>query len=99
MHQIQDKILQLMETKNLGRLTLREIGTSIGEPDKPQKIKHHLDQLAKKGLIRVDKDNNNIERIQSGRVKNSSLVAVPILGTANCGQAACFDEQNFEGVG
>ncbi len=97
MHQIQDKILQLMETGNLGKLTLREIGASIGEPDKPQKIKHHLDQLVKKGLVRVDKDNKNIERVPSGRVKNSSLVAVPIFGSANCGQAACFDEQNFEG--
>ena len=97
MHQIQDKILQLMETKNLGKLTLREIGASIGEPDRPQKIKHHLDQLAKKGLIRVDKANSNIERIQSGRVKNSNLVAVPIFGSATCGEAACFDEQNFEG--
>lgn len=97
MHKIQEKILQLMETRNIGKLTLRAIGEAVGEPNKPQKIKHHLDQLAKKGLIRVDKDNNNIERVQSGRVKNSSLVAVPIYGSANCGEAVCFDEQNFEG--
>ena len=46
MHNIQEKILKLIDTRNLDGFTLREIGEKIGEKF-PQKIKHHLDQLEK----------------------------------------------------
>lgn len=97
MHQIQEKILQLVDKENVGKMTLRAIGDAIGEPNKPQKIKHHLDQLAKKGLIKVDKNKDIIERVKRGAVEEGKLIAVPILGSANCGEALCIGEENFQG--
>src|SRR3989338_5284905 len=54
MHNIQEQLLKLVGEKNLGSLTLREIGELIGEKF-PQKIKHHLTQLEHKGLIKISK--------------------------------------------
>ena len=92
MHKIQEQLLKLVAGgKNLGKYTLREVGALIGETS-PQKIKHHLAQLEKKGLIRVDRSKNLIERAGqggsvSGFLKNSRLLAIPILGSANAGPA------------
>ena len=52
MHKIQQNILKLSGEKNLGAMTLREIGEQIGEKY-PQKIKHHLTQLEKKGFLKM----------------------------------------------
>ncbi len=97
MHIIQEKILQLMDNENIGKMTLRAIGEAIGELNSPQKIKHHLDQLAKNGLIKIDKSKNIIERVKRGIVAGGKMMAVPILGSANCGEALCFGEENFHG--
>ena len=48
MHDLQLKILKLLEKKEFDGLTLREIGKKIGEEKYPQKVKHHLLQLEKK---------------------------------------------------
>jgi repressor LexA len=96
MHSIQEQLLKLVGTKNLGSLTLREIGELIGEKF-PQKIKHHLTQLERKGLIKINKAASSIERSTQGLIKNSKLVSIPILGTANCGPTTLFADQNIEG--
>ncbi len=101
MHNIQEKLLLLSEKKNLARLTLREMGEFIGEQGSPQKIKHHLIQLEKKGLIRVDKIKGLIQRTEPGWVKGfakkARLLSIPILGSASCGPAELFAEQNVQG--
>lgn len=100
MHELQHKLLKLTQDKNLGKFTLREIGAMIGEVS-PQKIKHHLGQLEKRGLIRVDRPRNLIEKAQrgsmSGLLKKARLLAIPILGSANAGPATLLAEQNIEG--
>lgn len=100
MHVIQEKLLRLSKGQNLGGLKLREIGRLIGEPS-PQKVKHHLLQLEKKGLIRVDRSKGLIQRAEPGWVKGfakkARLLSIPILGSANCGPAELFAEQNIEG--
>lgn len=96
MHSIQEKLLNISRTTNLAGLSLREIGKLVGE-EHPQKIQHHLDQLAKKGFIRIDRERGVLERIKGGVKKNSKLVAVPIVGAANCGVAQLFADQNIEG--
>jgi repressor LexA len=95
MHKIQEKILNLIETKNLKGLTLREIGDLIGEKF-PQKIKHHIDQLEKKGFITVDKQNKTIEK-KSHTNLTPGMLSVPIVGAANCGPATIFANENIEG--
>jgi repressor LexA len=101
MHTLQEQLLKLAGEKNLGQYTLREIGAFVGEKS-PQKIKHHLAQLEKKGLIRVDKAGGVVEKRVQGRplagfLKNSRLLAIPILGSANAGPATIFANANIEG--
>jgi len=98
MHYIQEKLLkEIEENKNIGFLTLRDIGKLIGE-SAPQKIKHHLSQLEKNGFIRIDKKTKKIDRIKGGKLKQApSIVAVPVLGYADCGDAKQVAEERPEG--
>ncbi|MFA6094629.1 MAG: S24 family peptidase [Candidatus Paceibacterota bacterium] len=96
MHPIQEKILKLSSSKNLGQMTLREIGELVGEKF-PQKIKHHLTQLERKGLVKINKATSTIERTMGGMIKNTTLISIPIIGTANCGPATIFAEENVQG--
>lgn len=51
MHPKQKAILELSDTRDLSKMTLREIGAATGMGVKPQVVKHHLEQLYKKGLL------------------------------------------------
>jgi repressor LexA len=98
MHLLQEKLLEQVEKDpQTGSLSLRDLGKRVGERS-PQKIKHHLAQLEKNGLIKIDRKNHVIEKVREGRLKESnSLIAIPILGFANCGQASVLAEQRPEG--
>lgn len=100
MHRIQELLLQVASQKNLGALSLREIAELVGE-ESPQKIKHHLNQLEKRGLIRVDPSKRLIEKTSAGTVsgllRNGQLLSIPILGSANAGPATIYAESNLEG--
>ncbi len=96
MHKIQESLLLLADKKNLGVMTLREMGELVGERF-PQKIKHHLTQLEKKGLLKIDKRRGIIEKAVGGKIEGTQLISIPILGTANCGPATFFAEQNYQG--
>ena len=100
MHELQAKILKIAHEMNLGGMTLRQIGKLVGE-ESPQKIKHHLQQLEKKGLIRIDKIKGLIEKSESGSISglltSARLLSIPILGSANAGPATMLAEQNIEG--
>lgn len=86
MHEIQKKILELSKKENLEKLTLRAIADKIGEKDSsPQKIKHHIEQLVKKGF--------SIYKV----MKSEDFVRLPVIGVADCGEASIFAEQNFQG--
>jgi repressor LexA len=105
MHSIQEKLLTLSKEKNLAKLRLREIAANIGMPsESPQKIKHHLLQLQKKGFLTIDKGKGTMDRFSSalnttiGLLSNGArLLSIPIIGTANCGPADIFAEQNYQG--
>lgn len=98
MHIVQEKLLdQVGKNPKLGELTLRGIGKLIGE-EAPQKVKHHLSQLEKNGLIKIDRKNNVIEKIKGGKIKESTnLIAVPVFGYANCGPALSVAEERPDG--
>lgn len=97
MHKIQEQILKLSAHKELGKLSLRQIGRLIDEGEYPQKIKHHLLQLEKNGLIRINRLEKEIAKTKPGLTTASKLISVPILGSANCGPATIYAEQNIEG--
>ena|SRR3989344_975758 len=96
MHTIQEKILKISAGRNLADMSLREIGKLIGEPS-AQKIKHHLLQLEKNGLIQMDRLAKVMVKTRPGQLYRSALMAVPILGSANCGPATIYAEENVEG--
>lgn len=96
MHPIQEKLLKLIDQKNLSNMTLRDIGEMIKEP-LPQKVKHHLEQLEKKGFIKYDRKNKNITKAQIHSKILSPFISIPVIGTANCGPATIFANENIEG--
>lgn len=97
--------MELSKKKNLAKMSLREVAALIGMPEEsPQKIKHHLLQLQKKGFITIDRNQGVMKRTEftptwaKGLLKKTSkLFSVPIVGTANCGPATIFAEPNFQG--
>lgn len=97
MHAIQEKLLKLSEKNDLAQMSLREIGKLVGI-EAPQIIKHHLLQLEKNGLIQMDRLTKVMVKTRPGLSSSkSTLFAVPILGTANCGPATAYAEQEAEG--
>jgi repressor LexA len=106
MHPIQEKLFELSNKENLAELSLREMAGAIGLPhESPQKIKHHLLQLQKKGFVTIDRAKGTMERASStpGWAKGllhraSHLFSIPVIGTANCGPATIFAEKNFQGI-
>jgi SOS-response transcriptional repressor LexA len=105
MHTIQSKLLELSKSQNLAKLSLREMAKLIGLPhESPQKIKHHLVQLQRKGFLAIDKPKGVMERSANSPTWASGLLetgprlfSIPVIGTANCGPAEIFAEQNFQG--
>ncbi|MBK8363224.1 MAG: hypothetical protein IPL24_05910 [Bacteroidetes bacterium] len=77
-------------------MSLREMASAIGLRDEsPQKIKHHLQQLEKRGFLSIDRGRGPDRSEPSlGWAKNSRIYrkhfSNPILGTANCGPAIIF---------
>lgn len=101
LHPIQEKLLRLAGERKLSKLSLREIGKLVGDRS-PQKIKHHLIQLEKRGLLRIDRIKGIIEQPQTGLIegflnKGKKLLRIPIVGAANCGPAEILAEQNILG--
>jgi SOS-response transcriptional repressor LexA len=96
MHPLQEKLLQLVSTHNLGAMTLREIGELVAETH-PQKIKHHLEQLERKGLIIFHRETGMVRKITHSTGATGDLLTIPILGSANCGRAGFFAEANIKG--
>lgn len=92
MHPIQERLLGLTAQQNLGRMSYREIGKLIGEFH-PQKVKYHLEQLEKRGLIRSNVDGTAINKTSTDK----SIFSIPILGSADCGPATIFADENIEG--
>src|SRR5687768_9815285 len=106
MHPIQQKLLVLAKTMNLAEITLRDMAKRIRLPEEsPQKIKHHLQQLQRKGLLTIDRHAGTMKRAANKPTmtkgvlaSDSALFSVPIVGSANCGPATIFAEENFEGI-
>lgn len=96
MHSIQQKLLRLAETYNVGNMSFREVAKIIGE-EHPQLVKHHLEQLEKKELIEWDRENKIITKTVTGVTSNIDFFIIPVLGSANCGSAEIYADQNIEG--
>ncbi len=96
MHTIQEKLLKIIDEKNIGGLTLRQMGELIGER-LPQKVKHHLSQLERKGFVLIDRKNKNISRISNKATAGDFFNSSRIVRAANGGPATIYADQNIEG--
>jgi len=94
MHIIQEKLLKELNRKSLSGMTLRGIGSLVGEKS-AQKIKHHLTQLSKRGFIAYNPVKREIKKAQ--KISKEGFVSLPIVGAANCGPATIFAEENIIG--
>jgi len=95
MHETQKNLIELTRNKNIARLSYREIGKEIGI-EHPQKVKHHLEQLRKKGILIIDRASDTQNITERGK-KASGLISFPIFSAANCGEATLLAEENLEG--
>ena len=67
MHIIQRQLIDLIASrKDLGLLSLRKIAELIGAEGKPQTAKHHLQQLAKDGLIQMNLEEVVLKLVKKG---------------------------------
>ena len=105
MHPIQRQLLELAKHVNLARLTLREMAVRIGLTDEsPQKVKHHLQQPQKKGLLTVNREGEMVRATAepsfaaNSGMTEEALFAIPIVGAANCGPATLYADENLEGI-
>lgn len=96
MHLIQKKILQVLQERGEIQMTLRELGELVGDPH-PQKIKHHLVQLEKRGFLKNDKQTGVIKFIGENCELNLGMFNIPIMGAANCGPATLLATDSIEG--
>lgn len=99
MNEIQKNILDLSKKYDLNQLGFRQIGRLIGEPH-PQKIKYHVEQLKKAGLLESKPQRWNIrigKFISLNDFKRHSIVSIPIFGFADCGPAGVIAEENLTG--
>jgi repressor LexA len=95
MHKIQEKILKLAKTKDVLELGIRPLGREIGV-DQPQLVKHHLQQLQKKGLIKA-KSRSDIQNIlQHTSSLQPAFIQIPVVGAANCGPATLIADEHIE---
>ena len=96
MHHIQQKILNFADNINVKRDGLRQMCRLIGEAH-PFKVSYHLKKLEENGFIKIDKKTGKIKKIKSINISKGLLIAIPVLGEANCGEATIFADENFTG--
>ncbi len=99
MHEKQKLLLNLInEDKGIGSYSLRTIAEKMGAENKPQLAKYHLQKLAEAGLITLNLKENIIKPVKKGYVKSTvnTVFSLPIVGSANCGPANIFAEQNIQ---
>lgn len=98
MHIIQQQLINLAKQQDLGKMSLRQIARLIGQEGKPQIVKHHLLKLDKVGLMVVNFNEGVIKLVKKGynKVPESRIYSLPVVGSANCGPATIFAEENIE---
>lgn len=99
MHIIQKQLLDLIATHDdFGSYSLRKIAEMVGAEGKPQTAKYHLQQLEKDGMIQMNLEAGVIKLVKRGYAKASAspIYSLPVVGSANCGPATIFAEQNVD---
>jgi repressor LexA len=94
MNEIQRKILEVSFSQDLSKMSLREIGSYVGESH-PQKIKYHIQRLEKLGYLNLKGNSSPLKNLRKSQSINSKseFVSIKIIGEANCGEATLIAEE------
>lgn len=96
MHETQIKLLELAQSQNLAKMSLRKIGSLIGLGDNNARlVQHHIDQLVKKGFLWIDRSGGLMKLLNESN--DESVYRIPIYGSANCGPATLLANDLVEG--
>lgn len=96
MHEVQRRILQVARIKDIGTLSLRRLGEIIGVKH-PNQVRHHLHSMLENDILRKDADGKITVGKRMEGSNTLSLVSIPIMGSANCGEATIFADDVVEG--
>jgi repressor LexA len=96
MHPIQKRLLAFIDGQNLKKGGLRQLGRLAGGLH-PFTVSYHLKKMEESGLIRINKQTGDIKKIKNGTSEKSDFSVIPILGSANCGEAKNFADEHVEG--
>lgn len=94
MHPTQQKILNLASSIKVNKNNPRIISRLI-EIQNPQNIVHHIKRLENKGFISIDKNGVIIVERQDESM-GEKLFQLPVYGSASCGPATMFAEENLQ---
>jgi len=95
----QKRLLDLIATHdNFGSLSLRKMADLLGVSGKPQIVKYHLEKLVEKGLIQMNLKEGVVKIVKKGydKASKSPIYSLPVVGSANCGEATIFAEENID---
>lgn len=103
----QKKVLDFVKkfsAKNEFAPSLKEIGKHIGVSS-PATVHQHLTALASKGFLEREKSQPRSMTVQTpeliespyGNTVGMDSISLPIVGSANCGPADIYAEENIEG--
>lgn len=95
MHLVQEKILKISKTQDILSLGIRPLGRLIGI-DSPQVVKHHLNQLQKRGLIKSKTREDIKKLLQHSSTLQPAFTQVSVVGEANCGPATLIADEHIE---
>jgi len=85
MHEIQQQLLALSDTEDLGQYSYYALAKKLGVPNHGS-VKFHLDQLLQKGMLIKNVRTGEITKVEAGS-SFSGFINIPIMGEANCGDA------------
>jgi len=95
MHENQEKILKLAGERDLSKMSFREMGRLLGIKE-PQTVIYHLKKLRDKNMLYFDSAKK--QRVAKPRAfMANDFFNIPVLGSANCGQALELAQQNILG--
>lgn len=92
MNNIQAKVLEIAETKDLGSITYYRLSKMLGI-DHPYRVKYAIDKLIEKGLLTAKPDGSITKVISSGL---KGLIKIPYYGEVNCGDATALAEDRIQ---
>jgi len=95
MDEIENKLLELSQHKNLDSMTWQEIAVAVGLKH-AQSAKYHLQKLSKKGVVTLNQRGRPVMKVRAAE-QVEDLIYLPIVGAASCGSASTFAEEDIQG--